>query len=110
MHLNVAESGVTDVEITWDTESFNITLKAAALAVLEFLFDSISHIATRSCLLFICLNGELIAIRVKSMFKELTVVVGHPVAHLILEGEPDNIAWHLRHNNIDVNMELVLRV
>lgn len=43
VHHNVAESGMTDVEVAGDTNSLCKSLESATLSVLEFFFNTICN-------------------------------------------------------------------
>ena len=106
-HFNVSKATMTDVKGARDANGLNEATQSAALFIFNLLLDPIGDILPVSVLLFPSLDGQLHTITVQSMLVQLTVVVIDPIAHLILQCQPNNITRHVRHCNIYVYVELV---
>jgi len=106
-HLDIAEARVTYIEATWNSECLDKAAKPATLLIFNLLLDSIGDISPVRLLLFPRLDRELLARAVKPVLMQLTVVISDTIAHLILNGQADDVAWHEGHFNVYIDMELV---
>ena len=66
---------MSDVKVTWNAHCLHEPLNPAALAINELLVDSVRYIRSFGILLLDRLNGELVAILVKSVLVELAKIV-----------------------------------
>ena len=104
---DVLESMMRDVKVTWNAHCLHEPLNPATLAINELLVDSVRYIRSLGILFLDRLNGELVAILVKSVLVELAKVVLDVISQLVLQVETNDIAWHFWQLDIDVDVESV---
>ena len=74
-----------DVKVAGNAHCLHEPLNPAALAINELLMDSVRYIRSVGILFLDRLNGELVAILVKSVLVELAKVVSDVVPQLVLQ-------------------------
>jgi len=101
---------VAYVEITRHTEDFDVALEATALFEFELFLDACEQSVAVDIAVLISLNFEQSTVCIHARLRHLAIVVNNVVAEVVFNVQPNNIAGHPWHLNVDVDVESVGRV
>jgi len=107
---DIVEGVVPDVEITRHTLDLNEALESATLSGIKLSEDSVKKRVSRHVAFSFSLRFKQEAILRDSGLDHFAIVVNNVVAHAVLNVKADNIARHVGHLDVDVDVEFIARV
>lgn len=98
------------MEITRHPLNLDETLESATLSGIELCEDSVKERVSRHVAFELSLRLKQKTILRDASLDHLAIVVDNVVAHAVLNVKAYNITRHVRHLNVDINVEIIARV
>ncbi len=106
-HSHVVEVLSANVKIAWNSVEFEITLKTTTLSLIEFFLGACSEVLSRHILFSPCLYTYVVALFVKPVLVEFSVVIAYVVIQTISETQPNDVTRDIWEGNVKICMERI---